>query len=193
MSRRRIRGATAVSVDFSGRLQKAQGVDGWRYPINQAANRPRIWRTCERSIRCSMQNRSHLAAGLIATGLIATVAAACGGGATPVQMPGAVVNKGSLNDSRSGAAFTVTIDVGDDWFSPTFIKAPPGAHVTLHLVDVGQMTHTFTIDGQHVDVVLDSRGQKAGASIVVPSSGQPVIFYCKYHQAVGMQGAFYSK
>jgi plastocyanin len=127
----------------------------------------------------------------VAAGL-AGVLAGCSSAATPVSMPGSVVNKGTVDESAKGTTIAETIQVGDDWFSPTFIKAAPGTTVTLDLVDVGEVTHTFTIDGQHIDVIFSQKGQKRAVTIMVPPNGRPVIFYCKYHQEVGMQGALYT-
>lgn len=129
-----------------------------------------------------------------ALGLLA--AAGCAGNSgppAPVSIPGAVVNKGVMDDSAQAQAVTATIKVGDSWFSPTFIKAAPGARITVQLTDTGQIAHTFTVDSQKVDVVLDKAGQHRTITLVMPAGGQPVVFYCKYHQSAGMQGALYSR
>lgn len=129
---------------------------------------------------------------LAAAGALAFVVAACSAQVTPVPMPGPVVDKGTVNLTASGATVTQTVQAGDDWFSPTFIKAAPGARVTLTIEDVGDVVHTFTVDSQHVDVVFDKKGQKHTVTVTLPAAGQPLVFYCKYHQSVGMQGALYS-
>jgi plastocyanin len=128
-----------------------------------------------------------------AAAVLMTLAAACTAQHTPVSMPGSVVNKGAADETAQGATPSVTIKAGDDWFSPTFVKAAPGARVTVEVDDVGDVAHTFTIDGQHVDVVLGRKGQTQTVTVTMPAGGAPVIFYCKYHQEVGMQGALYSR
>lgn len=122
------------------------------------------------------------------------VAAACSSGPPgPISLPGAVVNKGTSDATAGGQSATVTVSTGDDWFSPTYVKVAPGAKLTVHLVDNGSSSHTFTIDGQHIDIVQDHKGQKNTVTVTMPANGSPIDFYCKYHRSSGMQGAFYTK
>jgi len=120
------------------------------------------------------------------------VAAACssGGVRPPVAIPGRAVDKGRVDNT--GRPFSLEISSGDDWFSPTWVKGSPGVTVTVRITSVGVTAHTFTIDAQHIDVVLGARGDKRTVSVTMPPPGQPLVFYCKYHRSVGMQGAFYS-
>ncbi|HEU5004084.1 MAG TPA: cupredoxin domain-containing protein [Actinomycetota bacterium] len=118
-------------------------------------------------------------------------AACSSGGPTPVSMPGSVVNKGTVN-LGSAAAPSVTVNMGDDWFSPSFVKAAPGTAVTVTVVEEGDVAHTFTIDGQNIDVALSKKGDRHTVTVTLPANGKPLIFYCKYHRSVGMQGALYS-
>lgn len=137
-------------------------------------------------------HRKRSAAAVVA-GLTCLAAACSSGPPGPVSLPGAVINKGTSDATAGGQAATVTIQTGDDWFNPTFVKVAPGAKLTVDLVDVGTVTHTFTIDGQHIDVVQDRKGQKNTVTVTMPASGNPVDFYCKYHVSAGMQGAFYTR
>lgn len=125
-----------------------------------------------------------------AAALIACVACSTGG-PTPVSMPGSVVNKGTL-DLGTSAAPAVTVTMGDDWFSPSFVKAAPGSAVTVTVVEKGDVAHTFTIDGRAVDVALSKKYERRTVSVTLPANGRPLVFYCKYHRSVGMQGALYS-
>lgn len=129
-----------------------------------------------------------------ARGLLALllVAAACSGSGPPppVAIPGRVVDKARVD--HSGGPFSLEVSSGDDWFSPTWVKGAPGATVTVTVTSVGDTAHTFTIDSEHIDVVLGARGDRRTVSVTIPQSGQPLVFYCKYHRTVGMQGAFYS-
>ena len=64
-----------------------------------------------------------------------------------VELSGTVNDKGSADISGDGATPTIDIEVDDSYFSPTFVKATPGAAVTVRLDNEGDTTHTFTVDG----------------------------------------------
>jgi plastocyanin len=59
------------------------------------------------------------------------------------------------------------------------------------LENEGTMPHTFTIDAAKVDVTVQP-DTKGTATVKLPASGA-LAFYCKFHQATGMQGAFFDK
>jgi plastocyanin len=128
----------------------------------------------------------------------ALVLASCSSGPKPpVPMSGRVIEKARLDDTAKGAEVTVAIDSGDDYFSPTYIKVAPGAHVTFDITNTGSIAHTFTIDpssinSTHVDRSFGRKGDTATVSVVAPAAGQALVFYCKYHREAGMQGAVYS-
>ncbi len=125
--------------------------------------------------------------------LFALVASACSNGpAPPVPMSGRVVEKGRLDETARGVAFTVAIDSADDYFSPTYIKAAPGAQVTIDITNSGGIAHTFTIDELGIDKSFGRKGDKATVRVVAPAAGKSLVFYCKYHRDAGMQGAIYS-
>lgn len=124
--------------------------------------------------------------------LVVLAGSACSSsGATPVPMDGAVVHKGTQDDTAQGATVATTVQMGDDWFSPTFIKVSPGATLTVTVQETGDVAHTFTIDGQSVDVALSRKGSVKTVTVTGPVDGHPVVFYCKYHRSSGMQGAIY--
>jgi plastocyanin len=127
-----------------------------------------------------------------AAALLALAVAACSSPPAPVPMAGPVVNRGTADDATAAPPVALTIRLGDDWFSPTYVKVPAGATLEVTLVDAGAAAHTFTIAAQHIDAVLDRRGQTRVVTVRGPSAGHPVVFSCKYHLAVGMQGAFYA-
>jgi len=108
----------------------------------------------------------------------------------PVELSGTVNDEGSEDISADGAAASVDIEVDDNYFSPTFIKAAPGAKVTVHLENEGDNTHTFTLDGESVDQTLDP-GAETTVTVDVPESGS-LRFSCNFHSGMGMQGAFYT-
>jgi plastocyanin len=103
----------------------------------------------------------------------------------PVSLPGTVQDHGTKD---IGTATTVAVEMDDTYFDPTFIKAKPGATVTVNLSNEGQMPHTFTIDDHGVDQEVDP-GKKATVTVTMPPSGD-LVFYCRFHRDSGMQGAF---
>lgn len=131
-----------------------------------------------------------------ALALLATAGVACGGGsaqpAAPVSLPGQVIQKGNVDDSSGGAGVTQTVQMGDDWFSPTFIKVAPGARLAIVVQQAGDVAHTFTIDGQAVDVALSRKGTSRTITVSGPPDSRLLVFYCKYHRFAGMQGAIYT-
>jgi plastocyanin len=136
---------------------------------------------------------------LAALGLAAALAlVSCSAGPKPpVPMTGRVIEKGRVDDTARGADVTVAVESGDDSFSPTYVKVAPGAHVTFDITNTGTITHTFTIDPTlstpGIDKAFGRKGDKATVSVVAPAAGQALVFYCKYHQQEGMQGALYSR
>ncbi|TML10890.1 MAG: hypothetical protein E6G39_15335 [Actinobacteria bacterium] len=125
---------------------------------------------------------------------MALLAISCGGddkgAATSTEPPlvsldGAVSNHGSKD---LGSASKVSIELDDLYFSPTFIKAAPGAAVEISLKNNGTVKHTFTIDATNTNVELD-KGQKSSVTVTLPASGA-LAFYCSIHRGSGMQGAF---
>lgn len=134
------------------------------------------------------------ALGLAGT-LLALLAAGCSGGSPakpPVAITGRVVEKGREDDTARGTEVRVAMDSGDDYFSPTYLKARPGARVTLDITNVGTIAHTFTIDSAHIDKVFGRKGDRATVTVVMPAAGQALVFYCTYHREAGMQGALSS-
>lgn len=113
-----------------------------------------------------------------------------GGSDAPVALQG-TVNGGDAKDiSADGDAADVEVEMTDNAFSPTYIKAAPGATVTVALSNQGDNPHTFTLDDGSVDQTV-SPGTSATVEITVPDSGS-LRFSCDFHGAMGMQGAFYT-
>ena len=112
----------------------------------------------------------------------ATTAAAS---APPVSLTGSVNDKGTATLSGD----ELEIEQDDFYFKPTFVKATPGAKVTIKLHNEGSAEHTFTIDSLHIDEDLQPDAEKT-VEITLPSSGT-VTYYCRFHQSSGMQGAFF--
>ncbi|MGB3411666.1 MAG: cupredoxin domain-containing protein [Microthrixaceae bacterium] len=110
--------------------------------------------------------------------------------AAPVELSGEVNNKGTKDISGEGTRTKVDIEVDDNYFSPTYIQAAPGATVTVKLENEGKAAHTFTLDDSSVDQTLQP-GDEATVTVKVPASGS-LRFSCNFHGAMGMQGAFFT-
>jgi plastocyanin len=118
---------------------------------------------------------------------------ACGGGdKEPTKTAPPVVLSGTVNDhgTKDADGTKAGIELDDFYFGPTFVKAAPGATLTLELENEGSVAHTFTTD-TGVDVTV-APGTKGTGTVTLPASGA-VRFYCRFHAGQGMQGAFFSK
>jgi plastocyanin len=138
---------------------------------------------------------------VIALAIVALIAVGCGksskkagtaspSGGTTTSTTAAAVLAGTVNDhgttTLSGTALSLTQN--DFYFSPTYVKAAAGATVTVNLKNSGTASHTFTIDALSVDQLV-TPGQTATVTLRLPAGGT-VAWYCKFHKASGMQGAF---
>lgn len=106
----------------------------------------------------------------------------------PVKLSGKVNNKGTATATGG----MVEIDQSDFAFSPTFVKIPSGTtSLTVTVKNMGTTMHTFTVPSQNIDKVL-SPGDSVTVTVNVPGKGA-IAFFCRFHKALGMQGAFFDK
>ena len=105
----------------------------------------------------------------------------------PVKISGKVNNRGT----KTVKGTSIEVEQDDFYFGPTFIKAKPGTTLTVKLANEGTTEHNFSVSDQSIDMNVEP-GQKATATVTVPASGT-VVFFCKFHQSVGMQGAIFTK
>lgn len=119
---------------------------------------------------------------------LSLVLAACSGdggeGTPPVSLEGEVNDHGTA--TVEGGSMEMEAD--DFYFEPTFVNAEPGTTVDVEVTNEGETAHTFTIDGQDVDIELDP-GESETAKVTIPDSGN-LPFFCRFHIDQGMQGAF---
>lgn len=113
-----------------------------------------------------------------------------GAAGAPVALSGTVNDRGTTDLSSQGATPQLAMELNDDFFSPTFVQAEPGATVALHLTNKGATVHTFTLDDKSIDQTLQP-GATATVEVTVPASGS-LRFSCDFHGAMGMQGAFFT-
>jgi plastocyanin len=117
--------------------------------------------------------------------------AAAAKSSNPVSVSGKVNVKGKKDISGKKSA-TIEIEQDDYYFEPTFLKVSPGEKVTVKLKNEGSTTHTFTSDSLAFDKQVAS-DKSSKVTFTVPSSGTAFEFHCSIHQALGMQGAVYTK
>jgi plastocyanin len=79
------------------------------------------------------------------------------------------------------------VELDDFYFEPTVLEGKAGETVELELKNEGNTAHSFTIDAQGVDKVIEP-GDETEVMVAIPKAGV-VSFYCKFHKSSGMAGA----
>ena len=129
--------------------------------------------------------RAAAAIALAVAGFVVVANPALAKSKPPVKLDGKVNNKGIGKVSKG----KVDIEADNFYFEKTFLKGTAG-DVTVKIENEGSVPHSFTIDDQNIDEVLQP-GKSATVTVSL-AEGQPVNFYCKFHVSSGMQGAFYT-
>ncbi len=108
---------------------------------------------------------------------------ACGGSdKPPVRIEGKVNEHGTKTASDD-----LEVELDDVYFSPTYIKASAGQQFAIELHNEGTGRHTLTSPDLGIDLELEAGGRRT-VTVTAPASGHAV-FYCRFHQLQGMQGA----
>ena len=128
---------------------------------------------------------------MLSLGVLGTSAIPAAAAKSPVKLSGTVNNEGTKDVSKKSSA-TLTMALENFSFGPTFVKAKKGETVTLELENDSTAPHTFTSDALGVDEEV-SPGQSATVEVTVPTTGNAFLFYCRFHQGGGMQGAVFTK
>jgi len=118
----------------------------------------------------------------------AAVASVPGKDKAPVQIPGDVNDHGTGKIKHD----TVDIEAGDFYFEKTYIKGEAGTTASFAITNEGSVAHTFTIDAQDIDEELQP-GDSIDVDVKVRANGKSAVFYCRFHQTQGMQGATFAK
>jgi plastocyanin len=105
----------------------------------------------------------------------------------PVQLAGTTNNHG-LEDVTGKGDAEVDVEVDSFYFGPTFVKAKAGQSLSFKLKNESSAPHTFTT-ASGIDEQLSPSDAKT-VKVTVASSGV-LVFYCRFHQSQGMQGAVY--
>ena len=90
----------------------------------------------------------------------------------------------SSGPSKGGGPSVLTVKQANYSFSPATIKVASGDTITLHNT-AGSTPHTFTVEGQDIDVTNDG-GQSQKVKIGLPPG--TYAFFCRFHQSQGMTG-----
>jgi cytochrome c oxidase subunit II len=98
--------------------------------------------------------------------------AACGGGE----------DAGGGDGGNDDAAASSTVTMRDNEFVPADIVIPAGE---VELVNEGAAPHTFTVEGENVDVQVDA-GETATTDVDLAPGTYTV--FCNFHRAQGMEG-----
>ncbi|MGH9182262.1 MAG: cupredoxin domain-containing protein [Acidimicrobiales bacterium] len=101
-----------------------------------------------------------------------------------MELEGEVNDHGTVELAES----SLEMEQDDFYFGPTFVKAEPGSTVTVDLINEGDADHTFTVEEQGIDAVLEPGGRQS-VEVTVPDGGT-LVFVCRFHLSQGMQGAF---
>jgi plastocyanin len=115
------------------------------------------------------------------------VAAACGGdeeGAS-TTVGGQKANDHGGQDVAGESELDLELD--DFYFEPTVLTGKAGETLKLDLENEGDTEHNFSLTDQGIDQDVEA-GEKAEVSVTFPDSGT-LVFFCKYHQDMGMRGA----
>ena len=127
---------------------------------------------------------SIIVAAVLALGLFAT---ACGGGGTETNGNGGSTTAPATTESpapdSTETSGEVRIALEDNVFVPATLTVASGAE--LELDNEGEAPHTFTVDGQSIDVEV-AAGENGTATIDLESGTYD--FICRFHEAAGMTG-----
>jgi plastocyanin len=117
-------------------------------------------------------------------GAVALVASGCGDDDPPVVLEGRTNEHGTET-----AGDALEVGAYDAYFEPTYIKASADRQFAIELRNEGGARHTFPSPGLGVDLELEA-GSRRTLTVKAPSSGH-ALFFCRFHQLHGMQGAVF--
>jgi plastocyanin len=123
---------------------------------------------------------------------VAVLAVACGDSDEPTETGGSppVSIAGQTNDHGTKTATDkFEVEADDFYFGPTYIKATAGQAFTIELHNEGNTAHTFTSSVLAADEQIRP-GEKKTVRLTAPETGT-ALFFCRFHQGQGMQGAVF--
>lgn len=106
------------------------------------------------------------------------------GCAARAGLSGPIEDLGSAE--ASGGA--VTLDASEFAFAPTCVEVGAGETLEVTVANTGSALHNLTIESLGIDEDVQA-GETTTVEVMLADSAS-VPFFCKYHVANGMQGAF---
>jgi YVTN family beta-propeller protein len=80
----------------------------------------------------------------------------------------------------------VELEADDYYFSPTFLRGKPGQKLTLIVESEAATLHNISIPALGIDKDVPPKG-KVQVDVTFPASGA-LVFFCKFHGPLGMNG-----
>jgi len=125
-----------------------------------------------------------------ATSSPSPVASAAATNKPAIALQGTITNKGTKAFTTEN--FTLELEADNEgsqyYFKPTFIRAAGGGTATIEFKNEGSVEHNLTIPLLKVN--QDLQPGKSKTLTLEMGTDSFVPFFCKYHKASGMQGAF---
>ena len=133
---------------------------------------------------CSSENGDGPAEGATPTGNDGPTSA--GGCAAAAGLTGPIEDRGTAEASGG----TLALDASEFAFAfaPTCVESGAGETLEVTVTNTGSALHNLTIQSLGIDEDVRA-GQTITVQVKLPDSGS-IAFFCKYHVANGMQGAF---
>ncbi len=98
----------------------------------------------------------------------------------------ALLMAGPLLGSLAGSQEIITVELGEFYFEPSTITIPAGQTVRLVIMNLGSISHTFTVPGLNIDVTLGP-GETVEIEVTAEEPGE-LELVCRFHIAQGMVG-----
>ncbi len=114
------------------------------------------------------------------------------GSASPVGPGGQSATPSKLTISDHGTKEVkgqaeMELEADGYYFAPTFLRGTPGQKLKLEIENESSTLHNISIPEQQIDKDIPPKG-KVMIEVTFPQSGV-VRFFCKFHAALGMNGA----
>jgi YVTN family beta-propeller protein len=109
-----------------------------------------------------------------------------------VQPGSAIVTVGGRTFSDHGTAVAtervkLNVEVDDYYFAPTFLRGKPGQKLMLEVQNGSGTLHNFSIPELQLDKNIPPKSNVM-VEVTFPQAGA-LHFFCKFHTAIGMNGA----